>query len=202
LLVTNNMKKNNKYSAYDQLPYPLSKKHREAIYEAFGGRCFYTGTPISPDDAHVDHYLPKSRGGEHCASNLVLCRKDINLSKHATVIDVLPHTQELLLKVYAPKILRKLSTGSADRLFKQRSARRVIAAELAAKKRTAEKAAKVAARKLAAEIKADAAVCRAARKVFNAEAKKLGIKAYRGDALWAAEKKLEDMRNQEKTQEV
>lgn len=48
-------------------------KLRKAIYEAFEGRCFYTGQPVSFEKMCIDHVVPKSKGGEN---NIYLALKN------------------------------------------------------------------------------------------------------------------------------
>jgi CRISPR/Cas system Type II protein with McrA/HNH and RuvC-like nuclease domain len=54
---------------------------RISIYNAFDGRCFYTGMNIGFNEMHIDHIKPKSKGGEDCISNYVLSSSYINQKK-------------------------------------------------------------------------------------------------------------------------
>lgn len=54
---------------------------RKSIYEAFDGRCFYTGRYLEFEEMHIDHIVPKSKGGKDCISNYVLCCSYINKLK-------------------------------------------------------------------------------------------------------------------------
>ena len=72
---------------------------RLAIYEAYKGKCFYTGEPVSYLDFEVDHIIPESMESEievikerlvlednfhiNSEENLVLSRPGINLRKMA-----------------------------------------------------------------------------------------------------------------------
>lgn len=100
--------------------YQLSDPHlRKAIYDAFGGKCFYSGLKIALDEMHIDHIIPRSRGGEDSVYNLVPTRKDINLAKSnkfdkETFQPVIAYVKS----VYAPKVLKKL-----DQIKKQKSRR-------------------------------------------------------------------------------
>ena len=53
---------------------------RKAMYEVFGGKCFYTGRDLKFEEMHIDHIYPKSKGGEDIIENYVLC--SININKH------------------------------------------------------------------------------------------------------------------------
>lgn len=54
---------------------------RKAMYEVFGGKCFYTGRDLKFEDIHIDHIKPKSKGGEDIIENYVLCSMSINKHK-------------------------------------------------------------------------------------------------------------------------
>jgi len=54
---------------------------RRAIYEAFDGKCFYTGRGLHFTEIHIDHIVPKSKGGADCIENYVLSSSYINLKK-------------------------------------------------------------------------------------------------------------------------
>lgn len=53
---------------------------RERVYSITKGRCFYCGCPISLDDFHIEHAIPKKLGGGNGA-NLVPSCADCNLFK-------------------------------------------------------------------------------------------------------------------------
>lgn len=63
------------------------KKLRISLYKVYNGKCFYTGRNLSIEDIHVDHILPKSKGGRNCIENYVLCCADINVAKKDIVDD-------------------------------------------------------------------------------------------------------------------
>jgi hypothetical protein len=54
---------------------------RQAVFMAFGGRCFYTGRAVPFAEMHIDHIRPRSKGGQDCIANYVLCCQEINLKK-------------------------------------------------------------------------------------------------------------------------
>jgi hypothetical protein len=62
---------------------------RRAIYNAFDGKCFYTGRDVSFKDMEIDHILPKSKGGTNCISNYVLSCNYINNKKKANIYESL-----------------------------------------------------------------------------------------------------------------
>lgn len=55
---------------------------RKAMYSVYDGKCFYTGRTIPFDDIHIDHIIPKARGGKDCVENYVLCCGYINCKKN------------------------------------------------------------------------------------------------------------------------
>lgn len=60
--------------------------NRKTIYDMTGGRCYYCGCKIDMSTFHMDHFIPKSRGGkEH--SNLVPACPDCNNFKGDATID-------------------------------------------------------------------------------------------------------------------
>lgn len=59
---------------------------RKKIFDKTGGRCFYCGMPLDFHDFHVDHFIPKARGGKD-ADNLVPSCPDCNLSKADLTIE-------------------------------------------------------------------------------------------------------------------
>ena len=54
---------------------------RIAMYDAFDGKCFYTGRCLDFKDIHIDHVIPIVKGGDNCIENYVLCSSYINLKK-------------------------------------------------------------------------------------------------------------------------
>lgn len=45
--------------------------------------CYWCNTPLKVKKAHIDHYIPLSKGGEHTISNLVVSCAKCNLTKNA-----------------------------------------------------------------------------------------------------------------------
>ncbi len=50
---------------------------RQAVYDKFGGRCAYTGTPLK-DDWQIDHIVPKRQGGTDDIANLYPAQRIVN----------------------------------------------------------------------------------------------------------------------------
>ena len=57
------------------------KRVRKAFFKAFDGRCYYSSKKLHIDNFHIDHILPKSRGGQDVLMNLVVCDPAVNISK-------------------------------------------------------------------------------------------------------------------------
>lgn len=57
----------------------------DAIFEIQGGRCYFTGAPISKKNKNysIDHLTPVSSNGSSWPGNLVLVRKEVNTDKNA-----------------------------------------------------------------------------------------------------------------------
>ena len=53
---------------------------RELLFYQFGGRCFYCGQKIQIENMHIDHMIPKSKGGSN-GDNLVASCAECNLVK-------------------------------------------------------------------------------------------------------------------------
>lgn len=88
---------------------PITPKVRRAVYVVFGGRCFYSGALISQEEAHVDHFIPKDKGGRDVVSNYVLSRSDLNLMKHTTSLPCAEATMAFLRGITGPRIIRILN---------------------------------------------------------------------------------------------
>jgi len=62
------------------------------IYLRDGGACVYCGAPVSvvtrPGDSRgFDHVIPRTKGGQHTASNLVTCCVPCNSQKNASLLE-------------------------------------------------------------------------------------------------------------------
>lgn len=56
------------------------------LYEAQKARCYYCGKSIK-DGYHIDHVLPRDRGGSNAPGNIVLACAFCNLSKHNKTLE-------------------------------------------------------------------------------------------------------------------
>ncbi len=80
-------------------------KVREAFFIVFDGKCYYSKEQLNKTHFHIDHILPKSKGGEDILSNLVLCKPNINQIKSDSYDEnFVNHHQNIVNKNYAPKI--------------------------------------------------------------------------------------------------
>ena len=93
-------------------------KLRKAIYEAFEGRCFYTGQPVPFEKMCIDHVVPKSKGGENNIYNYVLTSQRLNAQKSAKLYR--RHVEPVLYiikTVYAPKVMKIYHKLTKRKLF-------------------------------------------------------------------------------------
>lgn len=56
---------------------------RRAVYVRDGGRCRICAEPVGVGDFHVDHVVPRARGGGHEMANLQLAHANCNIMKNA-----------------------------------------------------------------------------------------------------------------------
>jgi hypothetical protein len=89
---------------------PISnRKLRDAIYDAFEGKCFYTGQPVKKEDMVIDHIRPKDKGGKDSIFNYALTSKRLNAQKNTKVDDGMIDRMLYIVKlVYAPKVIKLL----------------------------------------------------------------------------------------------
>ncbi len=73
---------------------PISSEVRTYVLQRDGFRCVYCGG--SPERFHLDHVMPKSRGGTDDANNLVASCPPCNLYKGAKT------PQEAGMRLYSP----------------------------------------------------------------------------------------------------
>lgn len=64
-----------------------SKRLRFEILKRDGFACRYCGVTAVASPLHIDHVIPKSKGGTDDAANLVTACRDCNLGKSATPLD-------------------------------------------------------------------------------------------------------------------
>ncbi len=70
-------------SRFDRVPMVRPVFGFRGIWERDGGRCQYTGRHLKPDEANIDHIVPRSRGGRDEWENCVLSDRRINTRKGA-----------------------------------------------------------------------------------------------------------------------
>ena len=91
---------------------------RQAVFMAFGGRCFYTGRAVPFAEMHIDHIRPRSKGGQDCIANYVLCCQEINLKKldrHADSFEeVVTETVKLLFADRVAAVLDDLRMNQIE----------------------------------------------------------------------------------------
>lgn len=110
----------------------ISATLRLAIYEAYNGKCFYTGVPVSYIDFEVDHIIPESLASEmenikkrlglgddfhiNSVENLVPSRPGINLRKN----DEMFSDNTLLLYLEQTKAKKEMVIALRDKYEKHR----------------------------------------------------------------------------------
>ncbi|WP_020469614.1 HNH endonuclease [Zavarzinella formosa] len=60
---------------------PQQESKRQRVLERDKFVCYLCGQPIQPDDASIDHVIPKSKGGNHSMGNLRAAHKECNFRK-------------------------------------------------------------------------------------------------------------------------
>lgn len=56
----------------------LSKKQRLATYLKDDKKCVFCGKELKQDEFNIDHFIPKSRGGDNMKDNLLTCCPSTN----------------------------------------------------------------------------------------------------------------------------
>jgi hypothetical protein len=59
----------------------FDREKRKKVWDKSGGRCWYCGVTLTPWNFHVDHFMPRSKGGEDDLENLVPACQSCNLEK-------------------------------------------------------------------------------------------------------------------------
>ena len=78
---------------YSKVPHKRPALSTRNIRERDRHRCQYTGKLLRPEEASIDHIVPRSRGGKTVWDNCVLASREINARKG----DRLPHEAGLRL---------------------------------------------------------------------------------------------------------
>ena len=68
-------------TAYGKVPVSTPRLTKKNIFRRDNSTCQYTGKPVTPKTANIDHIIPVSRGGKNTWENMVVCSKDINNKK-------------------------------------------------------------------------------------------------------------------------
>lgn len=68
-------------------PETIKAKDLMAMLERQGHRCAYSGRPLTPETATVDHVIPVSRGGTHDTGNLAIVHTDVNTAKASMTLE-------------------------------------------------------------------------------------------------------------------
>ncbi len=66
---------------------PVTGKNLKSLLEAQAYRCAYTGEPLTPEAASLDHKIPLSRGGEHGLENLAIVDESVNAAKGTKTLE-------------------------------------------------------------------------------------------------------------------
>jgi len=66
---------------YNKVPRKRPKFSPKAVWDRDEGTCQYTGRKLTPQEANIDHVIPRSRGGKTDWANCVLTHKEINSQK-------------------------------------------------------------------------------------------------------------------------
>jgi|GEM_PF-5967426 len=87
---------------------------RRAIYDAFGGKDIYTGQEIAFEDMHIDHFVPRSKGGPDNIYNYVVSSSSNNVRKNAAFDPIAAVPMLTFIRtVYAPKVLKLYQEAKA-----------------------------------------------------------------------------------------
>lgn len=88
---------------------------RIAMYTAYNGKCFYTGRDIDAESMHIDHIIPKSKGGKDCVLNYVPTFPELNLIKSdmydGRFVDVVT---EVVRCVFAERVVKCFNNIKAN----------------------------------------------------------------------------------------
>lgn len=89
---------------------------RAATYEAFGGRCFWTGQEVGFDEMHIDHVVPQAEGGPDSPYNYVLSSVRAN-ARRGSDFDPKGVVGPLYMirSTYAPKVIALMAEAEENR---------------------------------------------------------------------------------------
>jgi 5-methylcytosine-specific restriction endonuclease McrA len=66
---------------YDKVPKKRPKFSSKAVWNRDNGTCQYTNQKLTPNEANIDHIIPRSKGGKTNWLNCVLTHKKVNALK-------------------------------------------------------------------------------------------------------------------------
>jgi len=66
---------------YDKVPRKRPKFSSRAVWQRDEGICQYTNQKLTPNEANIDHIIPRSRGGKTNWLNCVISHKAVNAQK-------------------------------------------------------------------------------------------------------------------------
>lgn len=109
---------------YKEIDY-TNDKVRQTYFEAFHGRCAYTGIKLDINNFHMDHVFPQSLGGISSPINLVPTTSSVNIRKknkfNVLCMEVLSELENGLLPILVEKlgysVINKIP--EYDRIFKK-----------------------------------------------------------------------------------
>lgn len=78
---------------------------RRVLYIAYGGKCFYTNEPLEKNNFHIDHIIPKSKGGKDTVANCVPCIPEYNLQKSDKLLPNAQHIIDGVLSYHAEMVM-------------------------------------------------------------------------------------------------
>lgn len=86
----------------------ITNSEKSYIYRRDNGRCFYCNRNLKYRQATLDHYLPKSQGGNEVIYNLVLCCEKCNRLK-GNKIPI--NYKDLILLLFKKAVIDKMIQG-------------------------------------------------------------------------------------------
>ena len=78
---------------------------RRVLYIVYAGKCFYTNEPLDRNNFHIDHIIPKSKGGRDTVANCVPCIPEYNLQKSDKLLSNSQNIIEGVVSCYADMVI-------------------------------------------------------------------------------------------------
>lgn len=102
----------------------VTPNRKKRIFKKYRGHCAYCGVALDKNEWHMDHLVPKSRGGSYHVDNMVPACPGCNMSKYTRTPDefrdwILPRMVELLSGIHEEFLRhnRCLSPVQQDRIY-------------------------------------------------------------------------------------